>query len=98
VLPVPASHQTPSHQTGVLPPARPEPTPGFAPPSPRQPEVTRTPEPYRAEPYRSEPVSSEATPERSTALYTPPTLSSPTRATPVDDLDDDVDVPPFMKR
>ncbi len=95
-------------QTGTLPPAQPDRGPGYAPSAPRQPDAPRSPEPYRAEPYRTdtyraetyrtEHAPSEPVAERSTPLYTPPTLSAPTHTTPVNDLDDDVDVPPFMKR
>jgi cell division protein FtsZ len=112
VVPPPAPAPAPPapHQAGVLPPAQPDRTPGYAPPAPREAEIPRAPEPfraeppYRAEPYRVEPSRAEHTPaepapERSTSLYTSPTLSPPTRVTPpAADLDDDVDVPPFMKR
>jgi cell division protein FtsZ len=93
--PPPAPAPVAPNQAGTLPPAQPE---RYAPPAPRQPETVRPPELFRAEPYRAEPAPVEPAPERSTSLYTPPTLSSPGRSAAKDDLDDDVDVPPFMKR
>ena len=69
-------------QTGTLPPASPPPA-AYTPPTPRLPEHGEAP--------------------TSPGLYTPPAAHSPSPtsyATPVSrsDFDDDVDVPPFMKR
>jgi cell division protein FtsZ len=83
------SHQSGTHQasplqTGTLPPATPPPT-AYTPPTPRMPDPGEVPSPA---------------PER-TSLYTPPTAHTPaptTYAAPTIDLDDEVDVPPFMKR
>jgi cell division protein FtsZ len=78
------SHQASPLQTGTLPPATPPPT-AYTPPTPRMPDPGEVPNPA---------------PER-TSLYTPPTAHTPaptTYAAPTIDLDDEVDVPPFMKR
>ena len=69
-------------QSGTLPPASPPPA-AYTPPTPRLPEHGEAP--------------------TSPGLYTPPAAHSPSPtsyATPVSrsDFDDDVDVPPFMKR
>jgi cell division protein FtsZ len=69
-------------QTGTLPPASPPPA-AYTPPTPRLPEHGEAP--------------------TSPGLYTPPAAHSPSPtsyASPVtrSDFDDDVDVPPFMKR
>jgi cell division protein FtsZ len=69
-------------QTGTLPPASPPPA-AYTPPTPRLPEHGEAP--------------------ASPGLYTPPSAHSPSPtsyASPVtrSDFDDDVDVPPFMKR
>jgi len=87
-----------SHQAGVLPPAAG--TGGFTPPAPRVPDSPRVEVPRetpRAEPLRpdhrsdglrGEPAQPEPVVERSLPAHT-------VQAT---DFDDDVDVPPFMKR
>jgi cell division protein FtsZ len=78
------AHQSSPLQTGTLPPATPPPT-AYTPPTPRMPDPGEVPSPA---------------PER-TSLYTPPTAHTPaptTYAAPTIDLDDEVDVPPFMKR
>jgi cell division protein FtsZ len=85
---------TSPHQSGTLPPAAPTPGPagsgvGFAPPSPRQPEVPRRDYGYE-EPTRQQTPQVPPATERPAATYSQPT--------DVTDLDDDVDVPPFMKR
>ena len=80
------AHHSSALQAGTLPPASPPPA-AYTPPTPRLPEA------------------GEASPspiERS-GLYTPPAAHSPSPTSytaPVSraDLDDDVDVPPFMKR
>ena len=77
------AHQPSPLQTGTLPPATPPPT-AYTPPTPRMPDAGEAP---------------GTAPER-TSLYTPPTAHTPaptTYAAPAD-LDDEVDVPPFMKR
>jgi cell division protein FtsZ len=82
----------PSHtpnQAGTLPPAAPPApsTPAYAPPVPRQSDaLRRDTHDHPADAARPPTVPSPA--ERTSAAY----------AQPVDDLDDDVDVPPFMKR
>jgi cell division protein FtsZ len=83
----PAPPVTP-HQTGTLPPAAPAPAaqPLSYAPAPRQPEALRREPAYEPAP---EPQRAQA-PERPTPSYTQPV--------DVADLDDDVDVPPFMKR
>ncbi len=78
-------HHSSALQTGTLPPAGPPPA-AYTPPTPRLPEPGEAP----------------STTERS-SLYTPPAAHSPSPtsyATPASrtDFDDDVDVPPFMKR
>ncbi len=78
-------HHGSALQTGTLPPAGPPPA-AYTPPTPRLPEPGEAP----------------STTERS-SLYTPPAAHSPSPtsyATPASrtDFDDDVDVPPFMKR
>jgi cell division protein FtsZ len=75
-------HHGSSLQTGTLPPASPPPA-AYTPPTPRLPEHGEAP--------------------TSPGLYTPPAAHSPSPtsyATPASrsDFDDDVDVPPFMKR
>ena len=75
-------HHGSALQTGTLPPASPPPA-AYTPPTPRLPEHGEAP--------------------TSPGLYTPPAAHSPSPtsyATPVNrsDFDDDVDVPPFMKR
>lgn len=92
------------HQTGVLPPA----TPGepYQPPTPRMPDQLR-PDQLRTEQQRTEQHRSSepaATSEPATLPPTAPLVAerpAPAFTRPVetfDDLDDDVDVPPFMKR
>jgi cell division protein FtsZ len=73
-------------QTGTLPPASPPPA-AYTPPTPRLPEHGEA----------------QASPVERPGLYTPPAANSPSPtsyASPVtrSDFDDDVDVPPFMKR
>jgi cell division protein FtsZ len=88
-----------SHQAGVLPPAAG--TGGFTPPAPRVPDSPRVeapretpraeplrPESHRSDGLRAEPAQHEPAVERSLPAH-------PVQAT---DFDDDVDVPPFMKR
>ena len=80
------SQHNSSLQTGTLPPASPPPA-AYSPPTPRLPEAGETP----------------STPVERAGLYTPPAAHSPSPtsyAAPASraDLDDDVDVPPFMKR
>jgi len=75
-------HHGSALQTGTLPPASPPPA-AYTPPTPRTPEHGEAP--------------------TSPGLYTPPAAHSPSPtsyASPVtrSDFDDDVDVPPFMKR
>ncbi|HEX3258166.1 MAG TPA: cell division protein FtsZ [Pseudonocardia sp.] len=75
-------HHGSALQTGTLPPASPPPA-AYTPPTPRLPEHGEAP--------------------TSPGLYTPPAAHSPSPtsyASPVtrSDFDDDVDVPPFMKR
>jgi cell division protein FtsZ len=82
----PHHHSSPL-QTGTLPPAGPPPAAPYTPPTPRLPEAGEAP----------------PSPSERTSLYTPPAAHSPspTGYTPPQsraDLDDDVDVPPFMKR
>jgi cell division protein FtsZ len=83
------------HQAGTLPPAAPSPGP-YAPPAPRQPDSPRrdagfdpAPPPARAG-DGARPSAPPVVPERSLPAFTQPVEA--------DDLDDDVDVPPFMKR
>jgi cell division protein FtsZ len=88
---------TDANQAGTLPPASPSPaspSPGrhsvapspapYSPPAPRRPES-----PVRESEHSS--YMSEAASERQGSSYTPATSV-------VTDLDDDVDVPPFMRR
>jgi cell division protein FtsZ len=87
-----ASHQPSPHQSGTLPPPAPGTAgqgQGFAPPAPRQPDTTRRELGYDA----PESARQQATPA-------PPVAERPvsTFNQDVTDLDDDVDVPPFMKR
>jgi cell division protein FtsZ len=80
------SQPTTPNQAGTLPPAAPPTAGGFA-PAPRQPDAVRRESTYEPVPEPQRPHVSE----RSTApVYTQPV--------DVTDLDDDVDVPPFMKR
>ena len=79
-------HHGSTLQTGTLPPASPPPA-AYTPPTPRLPEAGEVP----------------SSPADRPGLYTPPAAHSPSPtsyATPVSrsDFDDDVDVPPFMKR
>ncbi|MFD1529402.1 cell division protein FtsZ [Pseudonocardia aurantiaca] len=96
--PAPAPVASP-HQSGTLPPAAP--SPGsvaasgapYAPPAPRQPAMARREYGYDT----TEPVRQQPSPAA------PPTVverPAPNYTQPMDavDLDDDVDVPPFMKR
>jgi cell division protein FtsZ len=79
-----SAHQPSPLQAGTLPPAAPSPT-AYTPPIPRLPDPGEVPSPAA---------------ERS-SLYTPPAAHTPSPtsyATPVVELDDEVDVPPFMKR
>ncbi len=79
-----SAYQPSPLQTGTLPPATPPPT-AYTPPTPRQPDPGEVPGHVA---------------ERS-ALYTPPPAHTPSPtsyASPPVDLDDEVDVPPFMKR
>jgi cell division protein FtsZ len=66
----------------------------YAPPAPRQPETARREYGYDTTPEPARPQASQPAP--------PPVTErpAPTYTQPVDvaDLDDDVDVPPFMKR
>ncbi|WP_142053672.1 cell division protein FtsZ [Pseudonocardia kunmingensis] len=82
--PPPAAPSAPPtpNQAGTLPPAAPAAQPGGYAPAPRQPEPLRREAAYEPEPQR------HPAPER--PVYTQPV--------DVTDLDDDVDVPPFMKR
>jgi cell division protein FtsZ len=86
--------QQPAHQAGVLPPAAPGLGESYSPPPPR-----RTDQPQHGDPagdgstggghaqYQVQPMVAE----RPAPAFTRPVESH-------DDLDDDVDVPPFMKR
>jgi cell division protein FtsZ len=79
-----SAHQPSTFQTGTLPPATPLPT-AYTPPTPRLPDAGELPSPAV---------------ERS-SLYTAPAAHTPSPTSygsaPAD-LDDEVDVPPFMKR
>jgi cell division protein FtsZ len=82
----PGAHQASPLQSGTLPPAAPPPS-SYAPPTPRMPDLGEAPSPSLDRP----------------SLYTPPSAYSPTPKTSYPtsraaDLDDEVDVPPFMKR
>jgi cell division protein FtsZ len=80
----PGTYQPSPLQTGTLPPATPPPT-AYTPPTPRLPDPGEVPAPAV---------------ERS-ALYTPPSAHAPSPTSyvaPVVEFDDEVDVPPFMKR
>ncbi len=97
--PAPAPAASP-HQSGTLPPAAPPPGSAaasaapYAPPAPRQPDdgppgsTATTPRSRCAS--RSRPPAPPAVVERPAPSYTQPMDAA--------DLDDDVDVPPFMKR
>ncbi|CAA9429369.1 MAG: Cell division protein FtsZ [uncultured Pseudonocardia sp.] len=95
-----------SHQAGVLPPAAG--SGGFTPPAPRVPDPPRVEAPRetpRAEPLRPESLRPESLrPEslRPESLPAPPEpvveRSRPAHTVQAADFDDDVDVPPFMKR
>jgi cell division protein FtsZ len=79
-----SAHQPSTFQTGTLPPATP-PSTAYTPPTPRLPDPGEAPSPAV---------------ERST-LYTAPSAHSPSPTSygsPATDFDDEVDVPPFMKR
>ncbi|MFC4943492.1 cell division protein FtsZ [Pseudonocardia sp. GCM10023141] len=78
--------QPTSHQTGTLPPAAPS---GNSGPGSYTPPVQRQPDHAPAE--QTMPFTAPPAPERSMPATTHPVES-------VVDLDDDVDVPPFMKR
>jgi cell division protein FtsZ len=81
----PSAPATPN-QTGTLPPAAPAvAAAGGYPPAPRQQDTLRRDPAFEQVPEPSRPVG-----ERTVPLYTQPV--------DVADLDDDVDVPPFMKR
>jgi cell division protein FtsZ len=108
VPPAPSAGTPTPNQTGTLPPAAPSPaaaqpasypagshsaashsvgTPSYSPPAPRQPDPVRR---EAGHDQASEAARPQVAPERSTPLYTRPVQA--------DDFDDDVDVPPFMKR
>jgi cell division protein FtsZ len=80
------------HQAGTLPSAAPGSGSAYAPPSPRQPDAARHEYGYDA---------SEST-RPATPPAPPPVTERPapsfTQPVDVTDIDDDVDVPPFMKR
>ncbi|HEY0814125.1 MAG TPA: cell division protein FtsZ [Pseudonocardia sp.] len=79
----PGSQQPSPLQSGTLPPAAPP--AAYTPPTPRQPDPGEVPSPVA---------------ERS-GYYTPPAAHSPSPTSytsPAPELDDEVDVPPFMKR
>jgi cell division protein FtsZ len=89
VTEVAPSQPAPPNQAGTLPPAAPPATGGaggFA-PAPRHPDAPRREATFEPVP---EPQRPHATERSSAPLYTQPV--------DVADLDDDVDVPPFMKR
>jgi cell division protein FtsZ len=96
--PAPAPLASP-HQSGTLPPAAPLPGSAaasgapYAPPAPRRPETARREYGYDT----TEPVRQQPPPVAPPAVVERP---APSYAQPMDavDLDDDVDVPPFMKR
>jgi cell division protein FtsZ len=76
-----------AHQSGTLPPSAPAPGP-YAPPAPRQPDSPRRDSGYDSSAQPAD-GSRPSAPDR-----TPP-FTQPVEAA---DFDDDVDVPPFMKR
>ena len=100
-----ASHSTLGpHQSGALPPASPAPQPAaspYTPPAPRRPEQAHEAEhgsalpPPIAAPERAAPLHTPASPVSSGHLPPAPSHGS---AAVVSDFDDDVDVPPFMRR
>jgi cell division protein FtsZ len=89
------------NQAGALPPAAPAPTADsngspYTPPAPRSPETS-----VRDSEHDAGLPPPIAAPERAASLHTPPSTPTPSpyRSAPmVSDLDDDVDVPPFMRR
>jgi cell division protein FtsZ len=81
------------HQTGTLPPA------AYTPPEPRRPEVSAAPQ----APVQSvHPAQMQTAPPPAPPVAERPSPGLPPPAAPaavdLGDLDDDVDVPPFMKR
>ncbi|MFC5993364.1 cell division protein FtsZ [Pseudonocardia hispaniensis] len=78
------------NQTGTLPPAAP-----YTPPVPRQPEEPRRDTPM-AEPSR--PATEPPAPPTTSGSLGSGLASSPGAASASPDADDDVDVPPFMRR
>jgi len=74
------------HQTGTLPPA------AYAPPEPRRPEVSPAAPQAPAQPVQTMQTAPPPVVER------PSPSPAPAAAVDLGDLDDDVDVPPFMKR
>ena len=102
-----------ANQAGTLPPSAPSHGNGtggygsqpYAPPAPRRPETPGVTQPARTtEPPRHDVAAEYPAPDASRPGATPPVVPerpAPPYTTPVDssaDLDDDVDVPPFMKR
>jgi cell division protein FtsZ len=83
------------HQAGTLPPSAPPPV-HYAPPAPRQPDSPRRDTGFD----HAAPPAHAGDGPRQSATPVVPERSAPTYTQPVgaDDLDDDVDVPPFMKR
>ncbi|MGI5129367.1 cell division protein FtsZ [Pseudonocardia sp. CA-107938] len=79
------------NQTGTLPPA------AYTPPEPRRPEVPATP-PAAQQPVQTVQTVQTAPPPAPAVERPSPGIAPPAAAVELDDLDDDVDVPPFMKR
>jgi cell division protein FtsZ len=94
--PSPQPHPQSPNQSGTLPPAAPAASSGsYSPPAPRVPETTQD----GAGAQASRGFGETAAPQAglgSSAGYS--SSSAPAAAKPVEDLDDDVDVPPFMRR
>ncbi|WP_433280134.1 cell division protein FtsZ [Pseudonocardia xinjiangensis] len=86
----PAGNPAPAHQAGTLPPPAPSPGP-YAPPAPRQPDSPRRDQSFDpGHPPAADSPRPPAAPDRPNPGFTRPVEA--------DDFDDDVDVPPFMKR
>ncbi|SHK85489.1 cell division protein FtsZ [Pseudonocardia thermophila] len=92
-----ASTSTRSFQTGTLPP------PSYSPPEPRRPDPSQAAQ--SAQSAQSVQTTQASQPAAATSTTSHPTHSATTTApgsgtgrVDLDDLDDDVDVPPFMKR
>ncbi|HEV7468311.1 MAG: cell division protein FtsZ [Pseudonocardia sp.] len=95
--PSPHPHPQSPNQSGTLPPAAPAASNGsYSPPAPRVPETTQDGAGAQAPRSFGEAAAAPQAGLGSSSGYS--SASAPAAAKPVEDLDDDVDVPPFMRR